>query len=535
MYNRQRAFLIKKVAAEKKAAATAAAASASRKKMPAVLGPRGYCLLKSDMTDSEQEYIRKKLTVSPTTMTIGSGSQVIEYPAYRESATRFYLPRHYAEPVYGPADTVTLGDGDTIADDIIFCGELRQEQFAPVELFMERIAAACGGGCLELPCGFGKTTISLNIFARLRRKTIVIVNKEYLLNQWVKRIQEFLPNARIGRLQCDRVEIEDKDIVIGMLQSIAKRNYPTGTFASFGLSIFDEVHHMSSEVFSGALFKLVTKYTLGLSATMDRKDGTTFIFKYFLGDTIFSTGREEEHDVEVRALQYVVNDAEFNKTETNTRGEPMYSTMVSKLCDYTPRCEFIVKTVRELVAEYPQKQILILAHNKSLIKYLQEKLTEIDAESVGLYVGGMKQHHLDASSAKKIIIGTYSMASEGLDIKTLSALVLATPKTDIVQVVGRILRLKDNSPIVIDIVDKHDLFQNQWRKRRAYYKKCNYRIRIVKMANTRQINASDAMNAMFGGGNSGEYSAKKICDDDDDDSDDDDDDDQPRGICTITR
>jgi superfamily II DNA or RNA helicase len=75
-----------------------------------------------------------------------------------------------------------------------------------------------------------------------------------------------------------------------------------------------------------------------------------------------------------------------------------------------------------------------------------------------------------------VVIATYAMAAEALDIKTLTTLIMATPKTDIEQSVGRILREKHSKPIVVDIVDSHGIFQNQWKKRRAFYKKENYKI-----------------------------------------------------------
>ena len=68
------------------------------------------------------------------------------------------------------------------------------------------------------------------------------------------------------------------------------------------------------------------------------------------------------------------------------------------------------------------------------------------------------------------------MAAEALDIKTLSILIMASPKTDITQSVGRILRAKHENPIIVDIIDSHDLYQSQWNRRRQFYKKCNYRI-----------------------------------------------------------
>jgi superfamily II DNA or RNA helicase len=98
---------------------------------------------------------------------------------------------------------------------------------------------------------------------------------------------------------------------------------------------------------------------------------------------------------------------------------------------------------------------------------------------VGYYVGGMKQKNLQETETKQIVLATYAMAAEALDIKSLSTLVMVTPKTDITQSVGRILRVKHENPIIVDIVDSHDLFQNQWVQRRRFYKKCNYRIREI--------------------------------------------------------
>jgi superfamily II DNA or RNA helicase len=88
----------------------------------------------------------------------------------------------------------------------------------------------------------------------------------------------------------------------------------------------------------------------------------------------------------------------------------------------------------------------------------------------------MKQVDLQETELKQIVLATYAMAAEALDIKSLSTLVMVTPKTDIIQSVGRILRVKHENPIIVDIVDKHDSFQNQWKKRKTFYRKCNYRI-----------------------------------------------------------
>ena len=108
--------------------------------------------------------------------------------------------------------------------------------------------------------------------------------------------------------------------------------------------------------------------------------------------------------------------------------------------------------------------------------------------SVGYYLGGMKQSILDESRNKQIIVGSHNMCSEGLDISTLSTLIFVTPKTDIIQSVGRILRTKDNNPIVIDIIDSHQIFQNQWKKRQTFYKKEQYNIHMTTSSKYTDMN-----------------------------------------------
>ena len=123
---------------------------------------------------------------------------------------------------------------------------------------------------------------------------------------------------------------------------------------------------------------------------------------------------------------------------------------------------------------------MVLAHNRSLLKYLYDSIVHKGFATVGYYVGGMKHAALNETESKEVVLATYAMAAEALDIKSLSILVMATPKTDIVQSVGRILRVRHDNPVIVDIVDKHDVFQNQWRQRKTFYRKCNYCIRSIQ-------------------------------------------------------
>ena len=444
------------------------------------LGQKGYTLLKSELGQERTAALKTRLTARPVAngISYGPASEATTYPVFRESDKKMYIPRFYGESVFGPPKQHKLPDPVSI--DVPFAGSLKPMQIPVVDAYLAAVLLKSGGGgLLELPCAFGKTVLSLNIISRLSTKTLVIVNKEFLMNQWIERIKQFLPSARVGRIQGPDIDIEDKDVVIGMLQSISMKDYPESVFASFGLTIIDEVHHISSEVFSRALFKIVTKYMLGLSATMERKDGTTYLFKMFLGEVVFKGDRDEEHAVEVRAIQYSTRDTAFNETEYDWRGNAKYSTMISKISAYNDRSEFIVRILRDLIIEQPRAQIMVLAHNRSLLTYLGEALDYRKFATWGFYVGGMREEALKATEEKQVVLATYAMAAEALDIKTLSSLVMVTPKTDIVQSVGRILRTKHEKPIVVDLVDAHEVFQKQWIQRRRFYKKCEYTIKQV--------------------------------------------------------
>jgi superfamily II DNA or RNA helicase len=285
----------------------------------------------------------------------------------------------------------------------------------------------------------------------------------------------------VTSIECEKNECESNSVYDIEVED--NHNFVVANCSSCcdnGGIVVSNCHHMGAEVFSRCMMKLMTTYTLGLSGTMQRKDGLSKVFKMFLGDVIHKEKADSEHCVLVKGIKYVVNDDEFNEVEYDYRGNPKFSTMISKLCNYNRRSEFIVDVVVKELQHNPEQQIMILAHNKTLIQYLFKAIEHKKVATVGYYLGGMKEAELKASESKKIIIATYAMASEGLDIKTLTTLIMATPKTDVCQSVGRILRAKHTTPVVIDIIDAHDLFINQWQKRKAYYKKQNYKIIVTE-------------------------------------------------------
>jgi superfamily II DNA or RNA helicase len=455
------------------------------------LGEKGYTIYKNALPKEELDFIRQELTVKP--FIPKSPVQPPSFPVYRESGQKIYIPRYFGYEYYGKPDESRIPEGTDI--QLTFNGSLRDYQKEVVDIYLNQVKKDIygGGGLLDLATGSGKTVLALNIIAQLNKKTLIIVHKSFLLNQWLERIAQYLPNARVGRIQGQIIDIDDKDIVIGMLQSLSMKEYPADMFKSFGMTVVDEVHHISSEVFSRSLLKIVTKYTLGLSATMQRKDGLTKVFKMYLGEILYKSKTNKGDKVVIKGIDYNVNDADFNEMEYDYRGNPKFSTMITKLCNFNRRSEYILNIIKNEFQENPLQQMIILAHNKNLLTYLHDgiKHRNIVNGDVGYYVGGMKADDLKESESKKVIVATYAMASEGLDIPTLTTLLFATPKTDITQSVGRILRVKHDHPLVIDIIDNHDIFKQQWSKRKQFYIKNNYKIIHTKDYKLNNGNGND--------------------------------------------
>jgi superfamily II DNA or RNA helicase len=155
----------------------------------------------------------------------------------------------------------------------------------------------------------------------------------------------------------------------------------------------------------------------------------------------------------------------------------------SKMKPKCPNCRKVLKYEQnyienKYVKPLEQTHTIIMAHNLNILHYIYKKIVCKNLASVGYYIGGMKESELKNSETKQVILASFCMCSEGLDIPTLNTEFLITPKTDIVQIVGRILRAKHafSHPIIYDFVDSHDVFQRQWLKRKSYYKKQNYTI-----------------------------------------------------------
>tara|TARA_X000000950_G_scaffold209388_1_gene251780 strand:+ start:258 stop:1745 length:1488 start_codon:yes stop_codon:yes gene_type:complete len=441
------------------------------------IGKRGYTVLKEQLTSSQIQKIRKDLTVQAY-VNQDYGVKPSPFPVYCESTRKLYLPRYYGLANFGTPKLNKLDFGEEI--NLNFPLTLKDKQKPIVEKYLE-VAKDIGGGIISVPCGYGKTVIGLYLASVLKVKTLVVVHKEFLVNQWKERIKQFLPEARIGRLQSNKIFIDNYDIVIGMLQSISMIEYDPEIFSSFGFVIYDECHHLGAETFSKALGKTGFKYTLGLSATPQRADGLTKVFQWHLGDICYQIKKRDDNNVNVKLINYEDENEDYSKLILNYNKKPNTPRMINNICNFTPRTELIIREIIRLGDE--GRKILVLSDRREHLKNIKTMLDEKSKYTSGYYLGGMKEEDLNITETKDVILGTFMMASEGFDCKyPLDSIVLTSPKSNIEQAVGRILRqeVKDRKfvPIVIDICDMFSLFKAQVNKRIKFYEKNKYSITL---------------------------------------------------------
>lgn len=444
------------------------------------LSRQGYSIKKEYYDEKDLNIVRKELTVEVQNHMFDH-IEPKKYSLYRENKTKLYLPKYYGLQRFGIPDRNVIGQGET-RPNMNFVGSLRDYQVEQVDAFLN----ACDnptkmGGIVSIKCGGGKTVIAINIACRLKLKTLFISHKDFLNVQFAERVKMFSPDSTIGIIKQNKVDIKNKDFVVGSLQSIAMRDYDPDIFKDFGLVIIDEVHHCSAEVFSQALIKTCSPFVLGLSATLNRKDGLRKVFEWFIGKPVIKIiNNTDDNDIDVKYYNFTSNNPEYNRIETMFNGKISAVKMLGNVVSYKPRIQFIVEAIKENMTK--ERQLLVLSERKALLNDIYTLLnndTDFDY-TMGYYIGGMSQTKLNDSAKANIILATTHMSSEGLDIPTLNSLILVSPMSDIEQSVGRILRSKVSDriikPLIIDIVDNFSIFTNRFNKRKAYYKKKKYNI-----------------------------------------------------------
>jgi len=501
----------------------------------------GYRIPKIDVKDVLS--LKGVLTVKPYIPKVFVNPQfVTKYPLYRESEEYFYVPKHYGIQTFGPPKVSFRDVPKTDSAFWEFKGQIRDAQLPVVNSFLK---PEPHDGVISLQTGGGKTVCALYIASQLKLPTLVLVHSGFLKDQWVERIQTFLPSSRVGiwnedtsvdtflqdfviRVEADIVkyksadtpnfkllknlkpdeirrlgaitgiadnlkEITDNivkytsqhDITVGMLQGIMREDVSYKSFKDIGFVIVDECHHIASEAFVRCIPKLTSKHMLGLSATPERKDRLMHVINWCLGPMLYQSDAAEKVDagVKVEVYEFQHDDPNFNEIIYNKSGVMFTSLMVNKLTEFEPRNLFLIELLKDLY-EDDTRQILVLSDRVEHTKKLFEMLPPEIQVNTGILARGMKPAvRTEFCESKRILISTYQLVKEGFDVATLNTLVMGTSRPDVEQIVGRILRVEKTKRNVAPlIIDIVDTtFRRQFQERLSLYKERSYQIQKMVM------------------------------------------------------
>jgi superfamily II DNA or RNA helicase len=457
-----------------------------------ILSKNGYGILKSELDEYKLESIRKDLTMTPkVNFDIGtsksksknntSTTEEITFNLYSENEKRIYIPRYYGLQKYGLPALCKLTSGKDI--DIQFVGNIRDTQQEPIDNFLKAARDPLKmGGIISVPCGFGKTIMSLYIACQLKKKTIFVSHKDFLNQQFIETVKIFAPDAKIGIIKQSKVDVEGKDFIIASLQSLAMREYDSSIFDDIGFVIIDEVHHTGAQVFCKAFRNLNNPVILGLSATLNRKDGMRRVFEYYIGKSVYTLKNKEFCDVNVQVHKYFETHIDYSTVKLMWNGKENGAGMINNICSFIPRTEYIISVLLNILKEEPERRVLILSERRNQLKDFEKFIIEhnIANGSYGYYVGGMKQDDLAKSAEKQIILATYQLASEGFNVPSLNTIIFASPISDIQQSIGRILRevpeKRKYVPLCIDILDDFSIFKRKGASRLKFYNSNKYKV-----------------------------------------------------------
>ena len=451
-----------------------------------VLTPKGYAVKKTHLTDKQTSELRKTLTVAPKVLDKFQWT-VQKFLIYSESKTRFYVPRHWGIQTYGEPEASIVPIGISLPPTVTW-----NTAFAPHDFqreIMNQFVERGGNGLICVPCGYGKTFMALRIALTLGLRFLIIVDKEFLMNQWKAEMERFLHGIRIGILQAEKVQTDASlyDVTICMIQTICRRDFPDGFFDEYGFTIFDECHHLGASYFCRALQRIQTRHMLGLSATPDREDGLSFVFESFLGTPVYKkTQRDPDREAVVRAVWFSSEDPAYAEVPLNSRGEPVTAKLLNQVAEFEPRNERILALLHEY-AQDNRRFLLLLSDRISQLDWFYERLTATPPHpdfKVGYYIGGMKQAVLDENAETcRLLLATYQMASEAFSVKRLNTVFLATPRKNVQQSTGRVFRERMEerkvAPHIVDIIDSHDCHKRRWYVRQKFYKECQYTMEHV--------------------------------------------------------
>lgn len=335
---------------------------------------------------------------------------------------------------------------------------------------------------LEAPTGWGKTYGGSAVAARLGQTTVIVVPKNDLIDEWRNTLLNLIgvPESKIGHIQQSVCDYEGKWFVIASLHSlIIPGKYPPEMWKYFGCVLFDETHRVAAETFQQVCHLFFARYRLGLSATPKRQDGKDPIIKANIGPVLVK-GKQVPMKPKVLVKRTGWKIPRFKRWNADKQEYEMVpiphapgrmATVYKAMANNAARNKIIAEFVKQ--AYDKGRRIVVMADTIAHLEALHLFIAGfgIPGEHFGFYVGGKKKELLDQAADKPVVMATYAMTAEGTNYPKWDTLVLATPRTNVKQPIGRVMRWKEGkgTPIILDLQDDEPIFKSFYNSREVQY------------------------------------------------------------------
>lgn len=345
---------------------------------------------------------------------------------------------------------------------------------------------AVSSGILQSPCGSGKTQMGIVLAARLSRKTLWITHTQDLLNQSYDRAAQYFPREILGTITAGKVSI-GSHITFATVQTLCKLDLAQYRY-TWDVIIVDECHRLAGTptqmtMFYKVMNSLAARHKYGLSATVHRSDGLIRSTFAVLGPVVYQVPDEAVADktMQVRILKRDTGITTCREC-LDTDGTMEYSKLIAYLSGNSERNQMIIDDLTRNGEHYN----LILSDRLEHLHQLQAGLPDGLRARAVMIDGSMTSKKARAERIRAIedmkagkkhyLFASYSLAKEGLDIPRLDRLYMTTPKKDyavVTQSIGRIARVSagKEDTVCYDYVDNIQFCENQWKRRRAHYRK----------------------------------------------------------------
>lgn len=470
---------------------------------------------------------KKKLTAKPKRSRTAPGKSE-PFPAYQIIGDRALVPRY----TYGSDIGIKLGLADR-ADNIIntapstrketkfdaFVGSLREEQKPGVEDAI-KVLQKWNGVTIKGKCGSGKTVAGTYLLWRIKSdRSVVLVDQTKVAEQWAQTIHRHIPFAHISfimpltdqRKICRKVGLKSEgrvkidtegDIVIAMAPTV-HRNVTADTPIEATLLIVDEAHKFSAPTFAATIFSFNYRYSVSLTATDERADGLSWVFKTHLGPIVVSLIGRRMNPIVLTMMAPLAEKIDLNDhrlhfcnsihkyitnrgcqllcqitdicTYKETGTKINYSEMWARLANDVTYNMFLIQLIYALWKT--GRHALIFSKFRDHLTKLRDMIVkEIPREDTSLFFGGMDK---DVCLKPRLTFTTFKNSEHALDVPHKDASLLAMPITNVEQTTGRIERYVEGKlqPVIIDpLIQSVTTFKYQHEKHLKYFRKEGYAI-----------------------------------------------------------